>query len=824
MNVRLLLNAVVLCVLPAFSQYMYNVVSGPSGIASMQAIGDSLYLSCSHVEGQGSLMVVKNGVHKIVQAGNSNFSNPVEFTVFNNTVYYCVNDGSSKIPGSCVNALWKTDGISVVTEAVNGMVGEPVVIGDFMYFRKYDFLSGHELWKFDGVNTSMVADMVPGMGSFYPTHITVFNKRLYFMANHPAYGFELWTSDGTKAGTYLLKDIWQGNNGSGSECNSVYKFTEYNNRFYFLANDGIHGVELWHSDGTPAGTTLLKDILPGEASAFRNGISPLFCVFNNELYFVPDASANGKELWKTNGTASGTVMLKDINPGPDGSDITELQVSNGYLYFNADDGVHGKELWRTDGTPEGTVMVLDLQPQISGEKGSYPKDLTSHTDGKLYFICKKSLENSYCEEVEDCSLRVTISLYRTDGTVGGTEKILDFPAGEELDANHMITATNHGLYFRSIIGNNSCLLWLNNDTHLDFTNPPSAPASQASAAQVTNTVNNGSLKVYSYEEQNHNYCQSNPRIRVVNTGSAPVSDFKVEYYFMVENGKTPILDRYYTGDCSVYLVQIDGPNYKIVYDYTGKTIQPGQSLPDLAGTVVGLHYPDYSPFDKTNDYSNNLSYTFSENNHICVYSQSNTLIYGVSPFSSSPTPNQPPVIIVTDSIYVVDAWADGEYVFLDASQCYDPDGNIVSYEWYNGSTLLGTSMSGYITLYEGVHKIILKVTDDDGATTVDTITVNVELNVDRVSFYITAWIIVTWNPVVIEYIVPEKYDGAVIRYTLQRAYGLYTGTLDGSKGYHRASFDWSKNFVGGYGPWPITFEVNGVVTDTIYIRYTHNWE
>ena len=112
-------------------------------------------------------------------------------------------------------------------------------------------------------------------------------------------------------------------------------------------------------------------------------------------------------------------MLKDINPGPDGSDITELQVSNGYLYFNADDGVHGKELWRTDGTPEGTVMVLDLQPQISGEKGSYPKDLTSHTDGKLYFICKKP-ENSYCEEVEDCS---RVSLFHFIALMGqwGTE-------------------------------------------------------------------------------------------------------------------------------------------------------------------------------------------------------------------------------------------------------------------------------------------------------------------------------------------------------------------------------------------------------------------
>jgi len=816
MNVRLLLNAVLLCVLPSFSQYQVDVVPGPFGIASMQAIGDSLYLNCFHLNDQGSLVVVKNGVCKVVQAGNSNIRGPIEFTVFNGAVYYCFNDGSYEMPGSRVDALWKTDGNSVVNKVVSEMVREPVVIDNFMYFRKYDSFSGHELWKFDGVNASMVADMVPGTGDFFPAHITSFNKRLYFMANHPTCGFELWTSDGTRAGTYLLKDIWQGKNGSENPCTAVFNFTEYNNRFYFMADNGIHGMELWHSDGTPAGTTLLKDILPGAASAFRNGFPPLFCVFNNELYFVPDASANGKELWKTDGTTSGTVMLKDINPGPDGSDITELQVSNGYLYFNANDGVHGKELWRTDGTPDGTVMVLDMQPQIPGEINSNPKELTSYTDGKLYFICKKS--------VEGCSLLVTISLYRTDGTAGGTEKVFDFPAGEDLDSNHMITSTNHGLYFRSINGNNDCLLWLHDDTPLYFTSTQSAPLNRVFTVQMMASTINGSLKVYSYEEQNNNYCQSNPRIRVVNTGSTPVSNFKVEYYFTVENGKTPILDKYYIGDCSVYLVSTGGPDYKIVYDYTGKTIQPGQSLPDLAGTVVGLHYSDYSLFDKTNDYSNNRSYAFSENNHICIYDQSGTLISGISPYSTTPI-NQPPVAsVAADSVYVVDAWGDGEVVVLDASQSYDPDGNIVSYEWYEGSTLKAQGEIGRLTLFEGVHKIILKVTDDDGATAVDTITVKVELNVNRVSFYIRAYIIASWDPIIIEYIVPQQYDGAAIRYTFKTDHGPETGTLDGSKGYHKVNFDLTKSFFGGEGPWPVTFEVNGVVTDTLRILFTLNYQ
>lgn len=812
MNARLLLSTVLLCVIPAFSQHKVDVVCGFNGVVSGQVIGDSLYLNCSDVKDQGSLVVVKNGVRRIVHADNGNVSSPIEFTVFNNTVYYVA------------NALWKTDGISVATKVVPERVGEPTVIDNLMYFRKYDSLSGYELWKFDGENASMVADIIPGIGGSYPAHITVFNKKLYFMANHPEYGIELWTTDGTEAGTYLVKDIWPGPNGSNTSFIHLYPFNfiEYNNRFYFLANDGVHGMELWHSDGSSAGTTLLKDILPGEASAFNDDFSsapPLFCVFNNELYFVPETSVYGKELWKTDGTASGTVMLKDINPGPGGSDITELQVSNGYLFFNANDGAHGKELWRTDGTSEGTVMVLDLQPQISGETNSNPKDFVSHIDDRLYFICMRSTEHSSCDGQENCSLLVTVSLYRTDGTEEGTEKIFDFPAGEDPDSDHMITSTEHGLYFRSINGSDNCLLWLHDDTPLNYASVLSVPLSVSSTVLVGDSASGGNLEVYSYEEQVYNYCQSNPRVRIVNTGSTPVSNFKVEYYFTVENGKTPILEKYYTGDCSVYLVSMGDSSYKIVYDYTGKTIQPGQSLPDLAGSVVGLHYPDYSPFVKTNDYSNNLSTVFVKNDHICIYSQSGSLIYGVSPYSIS---NLPPVAIANDLATIIDVGGDGERVVLDGSLSYDPDGTIISYEWYDGGTLIGSGATRYVTLFEGEHNFILKVTDDDGATAFDTTTVKVVDTSSGIIFEIRTNVVLRNNPVVIRYEVPTKFDGAVIHYYAQRKWDQVVGTLDGSKGYHEVKFwDWNKYYFGDSGPWSITFEVNGVITDTLYIRFAY---
>ena len=61
------------------------------------------------------------------------------------------------------------------------------------------------------------------------------------------------------------------------------------------------------------------------------------------------------ELWTTDGTSAGTKMVKDIDPGADGSAPEELHAFNGDIYFSADDGSHGRELWKSDGTAGGTT-------------------------------------------------------------------------------------------------------------------------------------------------------------------------------------------------------------------------------------------------------------------------------------------------------------------------------------------------------------------------------------------------------------------------------------------------------------------------------------
>ena len=134
---------------------------------------------------------------------------------------------------------------------------------------------------------------------------------------------ELWKTDGTQAGTVMLKDIMPGTDSWGGP----YNFTVFNDFLFFSANDG-NGSELWKTDGTVAGTVRVKDIFPGDDGFGNvNGGNPNYLtVFNNELFFAA-TDGNGTELWKTDGTESGTVMVKDIFPGGDGYGNVNSRVS-----------------------------------------------------------------------------------------------------------------------------------------------------------------------------------------------------------------------------------------------------------------------------------------------------------------------------------------------------------------------------------------------------------------------------------------------------------------------------------------------------------------
>jgi ELWxxDGT repeat protein len=182
------------------------------------------------------------------------------------------------------------------------------------------------------------------------------NGKFYFAGKTTNEGIELWATDGTPGGTAMVKDI---NNGPG-DSNPKYGFIVYNNELYFTADDGTTGRELWKTNGTQAGTVRVKDINTGTGDGFNYLAPPSFAILNNQLLFSAVTAADGDELWKTDGSESGTTQVKSIFTGTSGSHISGMTLYNGSLIFTAYDNVNGQSIWKTDGSTTGTVLVANL--------------------------------------------------------------------------------------------------------------------------------------------------------------------------------------------------------------------------------------------------------------------------------------------------------------------------------------------------------------------------------------------------------------------------------------------------------------------------------
>ena len=300
-------------------------------------------------------------------------STPEELTNVNGTLFFSADDGTNGIE------LWKSDGTptgTILVKDINPFGGSvPVWLTNMsgtLYFAADGGSLGFGLWKSDGTPTGTVM-----VTNTYAGYLTNVNGTLFFSGSDGDHGNELWKSDGTLTGTAMVKDIWEGTSSGWASGSYSGRRANVNGTFFFIANDGSHGVELWKSDGTPTGTVMVKDIWPGSSSCFQDPPSysqtpPLLTNMDGTLYFAANDGSNGAELWKSDGTLTGTVMVTDINPGAAGSRPwvgLSLAPVNNTLFFNADDGTFGHELWKTDGTPAGTAMVKDI---ISGSGSSAP--------------------------------------------------------------------------------------------------------------------------------------------------------------------------------------------------------------------------------------------------------------------------------------------------------------------------------------------------------------------------------------------------------------------------------------------------------------------
>jgi ELWxxDGT repeat protein len=209
-------------------------------------------------------------------------------------------------------------------------------------------------------------------------------SKMFFAGAGFAHSNELWVTDGTPAGTRFVKNIQPPSPNEYVEVFADHAAASAGNALFFFADDGIHGMELWRSDGTETGTSLVKDIAPGAASSFVRIVEGSeMTEYHGLLYFIADDGVHGAELWRSDGTAQGTFMVKDINPDGPASFPASLTVMFDRLYFSADDTAHGRELWSTDGTT--TAMVYDLNP---GPSSSAPRDFIALQSSIVFFATR----------------------------------------------------------------------------------------------------------------------------------------------------------------------------------------------------------------------------------------------------------------------------------------------------------------------------------------------------------------------------------------------------------------------------------------------------
>jgi ELWxxDGT repeat protein len=218
-----------------------------------------------------------------------------------------------------------------------------------LYFSATDAVHGTELWRSDGTEagTYLVKDIVEGEYNSSPQYLVTFNTALYFKVKDS----ELWKSSGTAEGTTLVATL----------PGDFFNLTVAGDRLYFSGAATASGTELWVTDGTEAGTQLI-DI---NQNPFQGSEPQPMCAIGNELFFAADDGEHGIELFKA---SSGNVTLvKDINPtGNSINKYGHFLCHNGLVYFSADDGVHSYELWRSDGTFDGTYMVKDINTDGDG--------------------------------------------------------------------------------------------------------------------------------------------------------------------------------------------------------------------------------------------------------------------------------------------------------------------------------------------------------------------------------------------------------------------------------------------------------------------------
>jgi len=331
---------------------------------------------------------------------------------------------------------------------------KPIVLNGHFFFYIHKQNNESELWKSNGTVDGTVLLQQTGFGGL--DSYAIVHNILYILGGH-----SLWRTDGTSAGTRKVATL-----------NNAISLVSFDNRLFFASTDSTHDQELWVSNGTSAGTKLFVDIKKFDTSYPCGHFTPQTCtdsdswprdliVHQNTLYFTADDGVHGRELWRSDGTTAGTRMFADIGLDEDSKAFTSFTTINNHLLFSGYDATHGRELWITDGSKKGTFLLADLK---SGAEGSLPLIFfAAKLNGTLYFttwdtlwktdgtrngttLVKNGLRNRY-SGISSAILNERLyfgssladnnnELWVTDGTPEGTSMVRDILPGKDEYGRH----------------------------------------------------------------------------------------------------------------------------------------------------------------------------------------------------------------------------------------------------------------------------------------------------------------------------------------------------------------------------------------------------
>jgi ELWxxDGT repeat protein len=399
-------------------------------------------------------------------------SSPSQLTAAGGLAYFLA-DGGTGI------GLWRSDGTSAGTVAlVSGQASSFQAAGSLLYFVKSLPATGAELWRSDGTvgGTFMLTDACPGTCSSSPQNLTAVGDSLYYSAIDPTHGRELWLTDGTPANTALVVELAPANlspqftymAASGSALLFTTDFpqalwrttgtavsteiiamlqardlTTVGTDVFFRASTPGTGSELWRSDGTAAGTAMVADLCPGACGFFDTAISPSFVGSPQLLYFLR-FDGTKTDLWRSDGTAGGTFMVKESAIG---NQVPAVLATS--LLFAAESSLSGSELWTSDGTVAGTVQLTERvanssdpsEPTIAGnrmffqareaasgndlwvtegtEATTFPLDV-SPGPGAAILLRPAALGSAFLSDIALTPPAAPSGLWTSDGTPAGT--------------------------------------------------------------------------------------------------------------------------------------------------------------------------------------------------------------------------------------------------------------------------------------------------------------------------------------------------------------------------------------------------------------------